>query len=381
MFFLLNNIKNFLILNNVSTATASTIENFSDNVKKTRLLKYDNLRGLGILLVVIFHLMNPFTDFPFYNSISKTLIIIIMPLLFFVSGYFSKVDENTEIKAFKGILIPYIFFCTLWIAFTIIVLGSNFPKMPYIVPARGLWYLLTLFMMRLFLPIFVKIKHVFWIMVILSLLIGLITFETNIFSFTKFIYYLPIFMLGYYFKNSEYYLNTINPKLKELFLKIKDFFSNNKTMTLGILFLLLITATFLFRQYPSGFFSFELSYSQLDLGNKIGILMRLAALFASLLAVILLNYLMTNDETFLTKLGKNSLAIYVLHFYFTRILDIYFIHSDLGSFLLDNPYLAGIYILITAFMITYILSRDFITNILNKIFEIISKIFIKTDLN
>ncbi|MEA4957118.1 hypothetical protein SDC9_17011 [bioreactor metagenome] len=374
---MLSNLKKFLVLNSVSSATSSSLGNFNDKVKKVRLLKYDNLRGLGILLVVLFHLMNPFSSVPFYGAIAKSSMIIIMPVIFFVSGYFSKVDENTEIKAFKGIFIPYIFFCTLWIIFTVIVLGSNIPKMPYIVPARGLWYLLTLFLMRLFLPIFVRIKHFFWIMIAGSLLIGLVTFGSNIFAFTKFIYYLPLFMLGYYFKNSDYYLNTINPKLKGLFLKIKDFFVNYKLITFGILALLLISLTFVFRTYPSGFFSFELSYSQLDLGNKIGMLMRLLVLLASLFAVILMNYLMTDKETFLTKIGKNSLAVYVLHFYFTRILDIYFIHSDLGSFLLDNPYLAGVYIVITALIITYVLSRDFITNILNKIFDIISKIFIK----
>ncbi len=375
---MLSNLKKFLVLNSVSSATSSsTLGSFNDKVKKVRLLKYDNLRGLGILLVVLFHLTNPFTGFPFYDAIAKVAMIIIMPVIFFVSGYFSKVDENTEIKAFKGIFIPYIFFCTLWIIFTVIVLGSNIPEMPYIVPARGLWYLLTLFLMRLFLPIFVRIKYFFWIMIAGSLLIGLVTFGSNIFAFTKFIYYLPLFMLGYYFKNSDYYLNTINPKLKGLFLKIKDFFVNYKLITFGILVLLLVSLTFVFRTYPSGFFSFELSYSQLDLGNKIGMLMRLLVLIASLFAVILMNYLMTDKETFLTKIGKNSLAVYVLHFYFTRILDIYFIHSDLGSFLLDNPYLAGVYIVITALIITYVLSRDFITNILNKIFDIISKIFIK----
>jgi len=373
---LTNSLKKLLTLNNVLSSSLA-MKNTNNEFKKVRLLKYDNLRGLGILLVIIFHLMNPFTDFSFYNGFSKTIILIVMPLLFFISGYFSKVDENTGIKAFKGIFIPYIFFCTLWIIFTIIVLGSNFPKMPYIVPARGLWYLMALFLMRLFLPIFVKIKYVFWIMIAGSLLIGVITFETNVFAFTKFVYYLPIFMLGYYFKNLDYHLNTLNSKLKILFLEIKDFFVNNKLITFGILVLLLISATLIFRSYPSGFFSFELSYSQLDLGDKIGMLMRFAALIASLFIVILLNYLVGNNETFLTKVGKNSLAIYCIHFYFTRILDIYFLHSDLGSFLLDNPYLAAIYIIVMALIITFILSRDFISNILNKIFEIISKIFIK----
>lgn len=56
-----------------------------------------------------------------------------MSPMFFISGYFTKIDENVEIKSFKGILIPYILFATLWILFKLFVFDSTLPKNPYFV--------------------------------------------------------------------------------------------------------------------------------------------------------------------------------------------------------------------------------------------------------
>lgn len=52
--------------------------------------------------------------------------------------------------------------------------------------------------------------------------------------------------------------------------------------------------------------------------------LRLITIAASIIVAILLNYLMPNKEMFLTKIGMNSLAVYVLHFYFTRSLKTFF---------------------------------------------------------
>ncbi len=52
----LNYFKSFIFLN--MNIFSSKTEDLSS--KNTRIFKYDNLRGLGILLVVFFHLLNSF---------------------------------------------------------------------------------------------------------------------------------------------------------------------------------------------------------------------------------------------------------------------------------------------------------------------------------
>ncbi|RBQ24185.1 hypothetical protein ALNOE001_04450 [Candidatus Methanobinarius endosymbioticus] len=75
------------------------------------------------------------------------------------------------------------------------------------------------------------------------------------------------------------------------------------------------------------FFDFGVSYAEMGIGNKIGILIRAFYMLCSLVTVIIILYLTTNKHAFLTKIGTNSLAVYVLHFYFARILNEYFMSS------------------------------------------------------
>lgn len=340
------------------------------------MLKYDNIRGLGILLIVFFHIMLPFFQIPGYDYLLNILIIINLPLIFFISGYFSKISENSSIKAFKGIMVPYIVFTILWIIF-ILLLGFNFPKAPFLIPVEGLWYLISLFSMRLLLPIFVKIKHIWWILFIVALLIGTVTFPSKVLSIGKTIYYLPIFMMGYYFRNSDYYFNDLPSKFRRFALKLKNLILKNKFLIFIILIIFIAGIGLIVSSYTLDFFEFQFSYSELDLGKKLGILMRLSTLIASLVIVILITYLMTDKRTFLTKIGANSLVVYVLHFYFAKPLNMFLIHSEIGILLKNSYILSAIYILVASFVITYVLSRDILTNKIQKGLDFISNLFIK----
>lgn len=374
MDFLFNKLRNFNKIFNISNLAYkkrdlspknNTTQNESEKPK--RLFKYDNLKGLAIILVVMFHLINPFTEFGIYNSLRQLIAIVAMPLLFFISGYFSKVTENSEEKAFRKIFIPYIIFDTLWILFTVIILGSDFPSFPYIIPARGLWYLLILFWLRLFLPIIAKIKHVLWITIALAILIALISFDNNFLAFAKGLYYAPFFILGFYFKNPDIYLKNINSNIKNTLFKIKDFIIKHKIIMLAVFLILSALVMIIVKGFPSGFFSFEHSYVQLKIGRKIGMLMRLFTILVGFAFIIILNYIMTDKKTFLTKLGANSLAIYILHFYITRLLDIYVIHSEIGDFIRSNILFSSIYAIAVASIILFVLSRDSISLAINKL--------------
>ncbi|MDR0911161.1 MAG: acyltransferase family protein, partial [Methanobrevibacter sp.] len=286
------------------------------NIKNKRIAKYDNIKGLAIILIVLFHVSLPFSGHNIPAGILNMLMALGIPLFFFVSGYFSKVDENNTINAFKRIFIPYIFFCTLWIIFNFLVLGGGITDIPYFVPSRVLWYLLALFIMRLFLPIFVKIKHIWWIIFIIAILISLIDIPKGFLALHRTLYYLPIFMLGYYFRNSDIYLNTVNSKFKSLILKFKNIINNNKIIILIIFILFIILMIFVFNNYSESFFTFNQSYKSLKISSTLGILMKLVSIIFSIIGVLIIVSLMTNKKTFLTKLGANSLAIYVLHPYF-----------------------------------------------------------------
>ncbi len=83
-----------------------------------------------------------------------------------------------------------------------------------------------------------------------SLLIGLISYSSNFLSIFKTVYYLPLFMLGYYFKNSEYYLSELDSRISSVFLKVRNFIVSNKIITFVFLILFLIALSFIFADFP-----------------------------------------------------------------------------------------------------------------------------------
>ncbi|MDR2967421.1 MAG: acyltransferase family protein [Methanobacteriaceae archaeon] len=353
-------------------------DNKESNKNVQRLFKYDNLKGLAIIFVVFVHLSFPFFGFSIYKDIGTLLAPIAMGIFVFVSGYFSKVDENTQIKAFKNIFIPYILFSTFWIIFIVLAFGNNLPKNPYLVPVRGLWYLLVLFWLRFSLPVLVKIKHIFWISLFGALAIGLINVPNNFLALTRTFCYLPLFLIGFYFKHHNEYLNSLNYRIKNLILKMRNFLINHKKLIFGILIIVLLSLFFIFSNFSfsMGFFGFKKSYVALGLSRKIGILMRLFGIVSTIFVIILINYLMPNKQSFLTKLGRSSLYIYVFHFYFTESMK-KILKSDLGSPLFNDPILTAVYLITATALITFILSRDPIEKYIGKLLNLLTRVFVK----
>ena len=64
---------------------------------KERINKYDNLRGLAMILIVFGHLNYSKVLGPF----NPLLFMIDLPVLFFVAGYFSKIDIDQPAKSFN----------------------------------------------------------------------------------------------------------------------------------------------------------------------------------------------------------------------------------------------------------------------------------------
>ena len=95
-----------------------------------RIHRFDNLKGLAIILVVIGHLIY-LKNTKEINLIRNFIYIIHLPVFFFVSGYFSKIEEGQPIKSFKRLMIPFILFCIIYWLFQKYVLLGN-PKTLFI---------------------------------------------------------------------------------------------------------------------------------------------------------------------------------------------------------------------------------------------------------
>ncbi len=310
-----------------------------------RLNKYDNLRGIGIFLVVLSHL----DVLSKINGMGNNLIqIIYLPLLFFVAGYFSKIGPDEGIKSFKRLMIPYLIFTIITRLLNWIVLGKYNVDMLFIKTDFALWFLIALFIMKMMLPIVDKFKYPISISIICSLIMGFVHIESGILGLTRCFGFFPIFLVGFYLKQSKN--NTETP-----FTKIINLFNKHyKIITLIIIILAMVVCyyfelrTFAFRKPYSGNLMYEVIKRMIVLGLEIGV-------------VLVFDKFMTNRNSLLTQFGRNSMAIYILHVYIRIFLKKYIPHS-FGA----NKPLWILFVIVLTFIVTYILSRDVVTKYLNK---------------
>ena len=324
-------------------------------------LKLDNLRGLAMLLVVLAHFIQEtcfYTSFAF-NFTYKFIYLFHMPLLIFVSGYLSKINKETGIKAFKGVFIPYLIFETLWILFMFLKDGTIPPAM-YFIPEVGLWYLLSLFFWRTILPVANKVKYAFWISVLLALFVGTLDVNLGVLSISRTICFFPVFLLGFYFRD------------------IKEKVSINKYLAGGALIILLTASTFVLKPFTANILGLKLSYYDMHLGNLEGIVLRLMVMFVGMVSVVLLFNVMTSKETFLTRIGRNSLPVYVLQFYF--IFSLPAIINYLGmNFIFHSYLLTTLYVILATVLVTFILSQDKVNEYVNNLIRTVTRILMKDE--
>lgn len=322
-------------------------------------IKFDNLRGLAIILVVFGHFIGSCFNFFTFDIVYTAIYLFHMPLFIFISGYFSKITPDGNVKALKNIFIPFLLFDTLWIISAFLIDG-NLVRTMYIIPGFGLWYLLSLFFWRTFLPAADRIKYVFWFSIALALFIGTIDFKTNLLSISRTLCFFPVFLFGYYFKD------------------LKEKFTFNRYISLGVFIVLLTTATLFFVSKTNKFLMLKTSYVDMHIGNLEGIILRFMVMSVGILCCILLFNIMTSKETFLTKIGRNSLAIYILHLYFVAYLP--GLIKYLGfNFVFESYFLSSIYIILGATTVLVILSRDIFSDGVKALTDSAVKILIKDE--
>ena len=324
---------------------------------KARLDKYDNLRGIAIFLVVLMHMdiLGVLAGFP-----QNVLKVINLPLLFYVAGYFSKIGADESIKSFKRLFVPYLIFCIIVKVFQWLVIGNKLSLNGLFFKSSAcLWFLIALFIMKMMLPVFNRFRYPIITSIICCLFMGFIHIDSNLLGLTRCFGYFPLFLVGFYYKETK---NNITTQ----YTKIVNFFNKHYKI---ISIIVIICAVIICYKFQIRMFRFKEPYS----GNLLyEMIKRLIVIGVEIGVVMVFDKFMTNRKCFLTKFGKNSLAVYLLHIY------IYLCLKEImpKSFASNLP----IYLVVTfalAFIVTFILSRDVVTKYLNKftdgIYNLIAK--------
>ncbi|MBS5885947.1 MAG: acyltransferase family protein [Clostridium sp.] len=313
---------------------------------KKRYYLLDNLKVILIFFVVFGHVIEYYIK---DNSILMTLYIFIyifhMPLFIFISGYLSKNFYRMKRKAIRNLLIPYIIFNMIW--YTAVYIGTQRAMFSVLYPGWTLWYLLSLFFWRMTLKYLIKFKHILLISFIAGVLVGLIPSIGSILSISRTIVFLPFFLLGYY--TTEEHLE-----------KIKSF--KSEYAITGILVFLLVAIYIVKNDLFSYKFLYNsYSYNALEVSLFEGTVFRIFLYFGAIIFSICVINLVPRREQFFSKIGKATMNIYVFHIYLVML--VYFFIPKWNIGLLQN-----ILILISPFIIIFILSRKKINKVYDGLF-------------
>lgn len=270
-------------------------------MEKTRDYKFDNLKCLLIFLVVYAHCSEwIFGDLP--RIINILIYIFHMPAFIFISGYFSKFKKE---KVFRLIGL-YMVWQIIYRAFENNVLNLNY-SLNFIKPDWLLWYLFSLILWTASLKVLdtnnKKIAIIIFIaLTICSLLSGYYSKIGTKFSLSRTIVFFPYFILGYYLKKFKSKLFLVNSKSKKDIIKI---IFSILILIIGLIYFAYELKTLdkrpLLGRYTYKKANYDMFFRLIHL------------IIATNIIFILLNIIPNKEIHLITKVGQNTLWIYLLH--------------------------------------------------------------------
>ncbi len=302
-----------------------------------------------IFFVVFGHLIEPITN---TNEVTKTIYMFIysfhMPIFIILAGALTKLDisEKRISKTIGTLMVPFLVFTILYEAFNIISTGSISHYTLNWQPYWILWFLFSLFVWKLTLPIILQFKFPLSISIVISLYAGYIGDVGYFLGVSRTLYFFPFFIVGY--------------KLGPALLSNKYLTAIPKSLYFAII--CFNAAVFwLFNDWPQQWLYGSMSYEKLSSVEWYSFVIRTMFYSISFISSIAILMIMSNKKSVLSTRGKNSLFVYVWHVFFIKT-AVYFglikLLSDVSSLFV---------LFISAMIITFLLSSAFVANLTNKI--------------
>lgn len=293
------------ILNNENIKLQNNINKTKEIKNKTRYIILDNFKGILIFTVVFAHFLLGYSQSNKISLINKIVNIIYtfhMPAFIFCSGFLSK-SENS--KSFNNIIrLLLIYFIFNFLHGFILCLYKKI-KINFLYPYNSYWYIICLIYWRISIQCFINQYFSIFISFIISFLIGFLNDINNLLSLKRAFIFYPYFLVGY--KISKEKLDKILKLRQKFFILIILFFC----------FFLIISINYL----P------YIEINDSTMGNsytnfKDYFILRLELfIFSSLIIIFSLLLIPNNNLYLITKIGKNTLYIYLFHRIITIIID------------------------------------------------------------
>ncbi len=269
----------------------------------------DNLRLIAIFCVVLGHLCETVY---FYGSEFLYLWIYSfhMPLFACISGFCFSYGKGEKYKVLKNLIYPYLIFQTLWALFNINVMNDQ-SSLQYTTPVWVMWYLMSMsawyFAAHLLEVNGACAKIIFPVSILIALIVGYDITIGYFLSLSRTIVLFPFFYLGICIRKNIAILGKIRV--------------NIKYRILSVCVLLACTVLIFVLRFDISSSWLYHSYDYIRSGSNVwyrsSILLVAAVIILSLFCIV-----PDKNYGFLTRLGQNTMPIFLLHGFVIKILGL-----------------------------------------------------------
>lgn len=232
-----------------------------------------------------------------------------MPIFVILSGVFSCGSYSRKLirSIFVSYFVPFLVFSVLYEVVEFFYTGEWSWYLSKVSPYWLLWFLYSLCIWKLILPIFIRLPCSIFLSIIISLFFGILEINGYFLGISRLVYFFPFFLIGYKMRN--FILS--NHKFKSTV--------SYKLLCILILFLIVLIG-FLLGEQPKEIFYGSYPYKSFGISDWHGMIIRFGIYFISLLSSISILCLMTHKKVLSDLFGKRTMNIYLWHGFFVLIL-------------------------------------------------------------
>lgn len=347
-------------------------------MNKTRINYFDNLRGILIILVLIGHFGGDNTSFSSVeNIVLQTVECFIylfhMPLMFFISGLFSKNVEKCRKNAFFDLFLPYLFFQIFYSIVQVLINKDETYIFNPFWTAPALWYILALFVFRYVIKDILRIKGNLLIAFLLSLFGICLTGLSHDFAMDRIFANLLYFLLGYYFEPQT--IIDYKSKIYKNFIRKIIFYICAIVLSLlafSFLYYLLYTEKLTFANLL-GLIGRSKNVHEVGIRLLYGPLIALLGIISSIVFSIIVMVLTPEKKSWLTVVGQDTLPLYLSH----MLIQLLYYKIQRRFFFFDNWYLNYGLSFIPVMICVYVFSTHWYRSAFHKMLSLLKKVLVK----
>ena len=221
-----------------------------------------------------------------------------MPCFVFISGYFSKKKNGTQLI---NLVITYVIFQFLFTIFAYCIGRTEIFNPNLASPFYTLWYLMALILWKLITPYFVKLKQPLLVSFLLAICVGFDRSFEFVFTLSRLAVLYPFFLAGYCAQGKQ----------------VARIQNVNKIVSISMFVLLIGVLYIASPMIESNFFFHGRSYYKVDKPLWYAAIYRCVVLALGAMVSICFLSLVPQKKVWFSDMGTRTMVPYILHGFFT----------------------------------------------------------------